>query len=103
MCMSGGRGANVELPMNEAALFGEDQARYLLEINDDAWQELQAAQSDAIKIAKKIGVVGGDALQINGTNIAKISDFQKSRISSQIILIGPKTSYEKIVGGGGGV
>ena len=76
MCMSGGRGANVELPMNEAALFGEDQARYLLEINDDAWQELQAAQSDAIKIAKKIGVVGGDALQINGTNIAKISELQ---------------------------
>jgi phosphoribosylformylglycinamidine synthase len=72
MCISGGRGANVELPLNEAALFGEDQARYLLELSDDAWQELQSSKIDAIKI----GVVGGDALRINGTEIAKISELQ---------------------------
>jgi phosphoribosylformylglycinamidine synthase II len=72
MCISGGRGANVELPLSEAALFGEDQARYLLELSDDAWQELQSSKIDAIKI----GVVGGDALRINGTEIAKISELQ---------------------------
>ncbi len=70
MCMSGGCGASVELPLNEAALFGEDQARYLLEMSDDNWQELSKTSIDA----QKIGVVGGDELNINGTIIAKTSE-----------------------------
>jgi phosphoribosylformylglycinamidine synthase len=71
MALSGNRGVDIhtdfmDLP-SHAALFGEDQGRYLVEITaSDAAAFEKAAQVAGVPVAT-IGTVGGDALTVEGS------------------------------------
>ena len=60
MAMASGLGANVEVALDAAAAFGEDQGRYLV----------TAAAGAVIDGAVRIGTVGGDALVLNGEAVS---------------------------------
>jgi len=72
MALSGNRGVDIhtdfmELP-SHAALFGEDQARYLVEISaSDATAFEKAAEAAGVPVAT-IGTVGGDTLTVEGSD-----------------------------------
>ena len=74
MAMAGGRGVRLEpLPANlphPAYLFGEDQARYLVETRDPD-PLLEAAQAAGIP-ARVIGVVGGVSLTLPGAGAISV-------------------------------
>ncbi|WP_372917142.1 phosphoribosylformylglycinamidine synthase subunit PurL [Sandarakinorhabdus sp.] len=59
MAMASGLGATLELALDAAAAFGEDQGRYLV----------TAPASVAIAGAVRIGTVGGDALVLGGDSV----------------------------------
>jgi len=62
MCIEGGKGAKVDVPISESALFGESGARYIIESSEP--QEILAlAKRNKIACAQ-IGVVGGGSLEI---------------------------------------
>ncbi|MEI6418198.1 MAG: phosphoribosylformylglycinamidine synthase II, partial [Sphingomonadales bacterium] len=57
MALAGRLGAVVDVELNAATAFGEDQARYLV----------TAPHGVDVPGATRIGTVGGDALVLNGT------------------------------------
>jgi len=67
MALAGGTGAtlappdDLDIPLH-AWLYGEDQARYLLATTDAA--ALLAAAAEAGVVAQKVGITGGDAVEI---------------------------------------
>lgn len=66
MAMASGKGANIELSseMPHAALFGEDQARYILAVNAE-YADMFAANSEGSGVSfVKLGTVEGDKLII---------------------------------------
>ncbi|MEM7300455.1 MAG: phosphoribosylformylglycinamidine synthase subunit PurL [Pseudomonadota bacterium] len=66
MCMSSGKGMAIEFECSQphAALFGEDQARYLMTMPAD-WADMFAANSEGSGVSfQKIGSVGGDRLTV---------------------------------------
>ncbi|MBV8777855.1 MAG: phosphoribosylformylglycinamidine synthase subunit PurL, partial [Alphaproteobacteria bacterium] len=75
MAMAGGKGvALANLPAGNAALFGEDQARYLIETAlPDAL--LAAAQKTGI-YAQCIGTVGGASLTLPGGNAISVDELK---------------------------
>jgi len=68
MAMAGNVGvtANIgdDLPLH-AALFGEDQARYLIAVSEDAADAVLSAAVKAGVPAKRIGTTGGDRVNVN--------------------------------------
>ena len=71
MAMAGGIGAYITaIPsgcLAHAALFGEDQARYLLTVRDEATAKSVIEQAKAAGIdIQRLGVTGGDALTLPG-------------------------------------
>ena len=68
MAMAGGVGATLELPLDPAVLFGEDQARYII-VTDAPDPILTRAAAAAVPISR-LGVTGGDALLLDGESIA---------------------------------
>ncbi|MGH7029250.1 MAG: phosphoribosylformylglycinamidine synthase subunit PurL [Stellaceae bacterium] len=75
MAMAGGLGVSLEPPPGDlprhASLFGEDQARYLIETAEpDA--VLEAARAAGVP-ARVIGVVGGAALTLSGAGAISVS------------------------------
>jgi phosphoribosylformylglycinamidine synthase len=78
MAMAGDRGASLDPPMPAAAgnawLFGEDQARYLLETADPDGMLAAAAQAGVP--ACRIGEVGGAALTLSGAGAISIAELR---------------------------
>ena len=73
MCLANGLGAEIELEGDNphAKLFGEDQARYILTV-DEEWADMFAANSEGSGVAfTRLGKVGGDTLNIG--NLISIS------------------------------
>ena len=66
MAMAGGLGAEVELDGGHAALFGEDQGRYVVALPESDAEALIAAAETAGVPARRLGTTGGDALTLNG-------------------------------------
>ncbi len=67
MCIASGIGATctIDITYAHAALFGEDQSRYIIAV-DDQWADMFAANSEGSGVSfARIGVVGGDRLVIN--------------------------------------
>ncbi|MCP5367174.1 MAG: phosphoribosylformylglycinamidine synthase subunit PurL [Hyphomicrobiales bacterium] len=68
MAMAGGIGATVEVagPHLHAALFGEDQGRYVVALAESGAEALLAAAAAAGVPARRIGTTGGADLVLNG-------------------------------------
>ena len=78
MAMAGGLGAALdpaprEGPLN-AWLFGEDQARYLIETGDP--DALLAAAANRGICAQRIGAVGGAALTVSGAGAISVAELR---------------------------
>ena len=68
MCMASHLGArmNIESEQPHAALFGEDQSRYLVSVNND-YANMFAANAEAAGVSfQQLGEFGGDTLTIDG-------------------------------------
>jgi phosphoribosylformylglycinamidine synthase len=75
MCIASGHGVALTFDnahMHEAALFGEDQARYLVEISSETLKELQQADVPFVTL----GTVKGDVLLLNGEPLATVSELR---------------------------
>ncbi|MFD0918089.1 phosphoribosylformylglycinamidine synthase subunit PurL [Pseudahrensia aquimaris] len=79
MCIASGYGADIELDMPHyphAALFGEDQARYIVAV-DDQWADMFAANSEGSGVSfRRIGTVRGDRLTINDLVDIPVADMK---------------------------
>lgn len=80
MAMAGGIGAALTIPASAAPLhaflFGEDQARYVLEVPEaDVAGILARAKADNVPAAK-IGTTGGAALTVNGAWAISVGDLK---------------------------
>ncbi len=78
MALAGDLGVSINLDFGalspHAALYGEDQARYLVEIADgDAFE---AAAAKAGVPVKAIGTVGGDTLNLGGETLISLSELR---------------------------
>lgn len=83
MCMASGLGmhCDIEITYPHAALFGEDQARYIVAV-DDKWADMFAANSEGSGVSfARIGVVGGDSLIINDLIDLPISELSSAHES----------------------
>jgi phosphoribosylformylglycinamidine synthase len=76
MALAGGLGAVVDMGLNAATAFGEDQGRYLV----------TAPAGVAIAGATRIGTVGGDALVINGKPLplAQLKHGHEARLPAMV-------------------
>ncbi len=80
MALAGGLGATVDLPLEAATAFGEDQGRYLVTMKADLrWHEAPAPM-------RRIGTVGGAALVINGESVtlAELKHIHESALPAMI-------------------
>ena len=67
MCMASGTGmdCSIDITYPHAALFGEDQARYVMTVKDE-WADMFAANCEGAGVSfARIGAVGGNNLIIN--------------------------------------
>ncbi|WP_346894670.1 phosphoribosylformylglycinamidine synthase subunit PurL [uncultured Roseibium sp.] len=78
MAMTGGIGATVKLEgPAHAALFGEDQGRYVVTVAADKLDDLLADAAEQEIPADRIGTTGGEGLTVEGTltiSIAKLKE-----------------------------
>ena len=80
MCMASNAGANCKIDVTypHAALFGEDQARYIVAVNEE-WAGMFAANSEGSGVSfARIGVVGGENLKINDLIDISVSDMNNA-------------------------
>jgi phosphoribosylformylglycinamidine synthase len=72
MCMAAGRGATVATGSGprHAVLFGEDQARYVVGVSAGAADGVETAAAAAGIALRRLGVVGGDRLVLDGASVA---------------------------------
>jgi phosphoribosylformylglycinamidine synthase len=72
MALAAGIGADLDLPDGAESeigwLFGEDQARYLLAIDQGALEDLLKEAGRAGVVARQVGRTGGSALTLDGGN-----------------------------------
>lgn len=75
MCMAGDGGAAITLPTGNAVVmaFGEDQARYVLQVSSENAETLVKAAQQAGIPALRLGSVGSDALEVIGHFSEKVS------------------------------
>jgi phosphoribosylformylglycinamidine synthase II len=81
MCLAAGRGAELRIPQGLASvgwLFGEEQGRYVLAVEQDDLKALLALASQEGIILREIGRVGGDALQIKDLPPISIQELQRA-------------------------
>ena len=82
MAMARGVGATLEGPPEGAPAhgfwFGEDQARYVLACDERAAQGVLEALAGAGVPARRIGLTGGDALNIGGEAAISVSDLSRA-------------------------
>ena len=77
MALAGNVGADLHLAsVSAGALFGEDQARYLLVV-EDADRVLQDAAAAGVP-AVLAGITAGDTLTLNGANPISLSDLRRT-------------------------
>ncbi len=78
MCMAAGMGATITLPAGHAAAmaFGEDQARYVLQVPETMMLTVMEAAQKAGIPALRLGNVGGDALEVIGHFLEKATDLK---------------------------
>ncbi len=79
MAMAGGIGADIAPPAGppkHAALFGEDQARYLIACPPAEADRILADAKAAGVPAARAGTTGGDAVTIGGREAAKLADLK---------------------------
>jgi phosphoribosylformylglycinamidine synthase II len=84
MAMASGIGAMIEaIPAApaHAALFGEDQARYLIAVNAAETAGIIAAAKAANVAVARIGVTGGDALKLPGETPLIVAELAKAHES----------------------
>jgi phosphoribosylformylglycinamidine synthase len=68
MAMAGQVGAVLDLPVDTAVLFGEDQARYILAT---ATPETVETRAEAAGVpVSRIGTTGGDVLSLAGESVS---------------------------------
>ncbi len=80
MSLANGLGAEINLLTEHphAVLFGEDQARYLLTV-DDEWADMFAANSEGSAIAfTRVGIVGGNMLKIGELISISLDELRKT-------------------------
>jgi phosphoribosylformylglycinamidine synthase len=83
MAMAGGVGAEVEVPADAAAapqawLFGEDQARYLVTVDESAAEDiLRLAESAGVPCAR-IGTTGGAALTLSTGHTISVAELRQA-------------------------
>ena len=70
MCLAGGRGASIDIgdiaAPTHAALFGEDQGRYLLAVAETSLPDVQARLNDSAIPAVALGRSGGSEIAVRG-------------------------------------
>ena len=77
MALAGNVGADLHLAsVSDGALLGEDQARYLLVV-EDADRVLQDAAAAGVP-AVLAGITAGDTLTLNGANPISLSDLRRT-------------------------
>ncbi len=85
MALAGNIGASVGTPENgppaHAYLFGEDQARYVVEIASDEVGRVLAAASDAGVAARVIGQSGGDMLTVDRIHTISLRSLREAHES----------------------
>jgi phosphoribosylformylglycinamidine synthase II len=80
MCLANGLGADIAIEAEHphAVLFGEDQARYILTV-DDEWADMFAANSEGSGVAfTRLGSVGGLHLKIGDYISISLDDMQNT-------------------------
>ncbi|MTH96570.1 phosphoribosylformylglycinamidine synthase subunit PurL [Roseibium sp. RKSG952] len=79
MAISGNLGATVRVDgPSHAALFGEDQARYVITIPADRRDDILEDIIDAGVVANHIGTVGGTQLTVEGILTISVANLQKA-------------------------
>jgi len=81
MVLAGNRGATInQLPegLAHAALFGEDQARYLISVPASAIHSLRAAAQEAGVSVTEIGTTGGNSLILPGEAPINLQDLRRA-------------------------
>ena len=80
ICMASGMGATIDWEMpyyTHAALFGEDQARYIMAV-DEEWADMFAANSEGSGVSFcRIGTLGGEKLVIGELIDLEVSEMKK--------------------------
>jgi phosphoribosylformylglycinamidine synthase len=76
MAMASGIGVEIsaEGPHPHAALFGEDQGRYVLAVAEADAEPILAAARAAEVPARRLGASGGDAVGVSGKGAVKLAD-----------------------------
>ncbi|WP_235031506.1 AIR synthase related protein, partial [Geminicoccus flavidas] len=81
MCLASGKGAELRIPQGLAAvgwLFGEEQGRYVLAVEPAALKDLLADAARDGVIAREIGRVGGDALQVKDLPPISVEELRRA-------------------------
>jgi len=78
MALAGGRGIALEGPDDAGFWFGEDQARYLLAVPEDAVEALETAAAGQQVPVRAIGRCGGDALTLGGQGHISLSQLRQA-------------------------
>jgi len=78
MALAGGRGIALEGPDDAGFWFGEDQARYLLAVPEDAVEALETAAAERQVPLRAIGRCGGDALTLGGQGHISLSQLRQA-------------------------
>jgi len=78
MCMASGKGAHIDLAAQwpQAALFGEDQSRYLLTMPEIYADMFAANAEDSGVFFSRLGTVGSDSLKIDETVSLSVAEMQ---------------------------
>ena len=75
MCISGKQGIKIDITKDflHGFFFGEDQARYLVEVSQNKLEQLEVdASKSAVKI-ERIGEIGGTSISINSIGEVELS------------------------------
>ena len=82
MCISGKVGAKIKIPRNDIRqqeyLFGEDQSRYLIEVNEKNKDEVSEILEKSNIYYEIIGKTQKDCLYLNEELNIKLTDLSKS-------------------------
>ncbi|MEO0498416.1 MAG: AIR synthase-related protein, partial [Pseudomonadota bacterium] len=85
MCIASNMGADCELPRAEdqphAALFGEDQGRYIVAVPEKWADYFAVTASDAYVQVQRLGTTGGDILKIGDRVATSVADLRKAHES----------------------
>ncbi len=84
MALAGNIGVDIQLAgvlPSHAELYGEDQGRYLLTVSADKAEEIIALANNQSVPVRKVGVVGGEELKLNGSEAISLDELSKAHES----------------------